>query len=94
MYLYTEWETGHLQGHLRAHLQLKQLSTDLRTKNSLGIPSRFRLLLDELIPIELVDMVAEATEKVVVVVVVRKDFLKEVADRNKPGPTCEYMNIS
>lgn len=85
MYLNTDWQTGNLQGHLRAHLQLKQLSTDLMTKNSLGIPSRFHLLLDELIPIELVDMVTEATEKVVVVVVARKDFLKEVADRNSQG---------
>lgn len=74
-----------LQGPLGAHLQLKQLSTDLMTKNSLGVPSRFRLLLDELIPIELVDMVAEATEKVVVVVVARKDFLKEVVGRNSQG---------
>lgn len=74
-----------LQGPLGAHLQLKQLPTDLMAKNSLGVPSRFRLRLDELIPIELVDVVAEATEKVVVVVVARKDFLKEVVGRNSQG---------
>lgn len=86
MYLYTDWETGNLQGYLRAHLQLKQLSTDLMTKNSLGIPSKYRLLLYEHTPIELVDTVMEAMENVVVVVVAKKkDFLKEVADRNSQG---------
>ncbi|KAB1263134.1 hypothetical protein Cadr_000023833 [Camelus dromedarius] len=60
------------------HLPLKQLLTGLMVKNSLGIPSRSHLLLDEQTLIGVVAMVVEAegeeaTEVVAVVVVAEED---------------------
>lgn len=65
-------------------------------KNSLGILSRFHLLVDKHASIEVTEVVMEAegkedpwaieTMEKAAVVVAREDFPIEVAGRNKPGP--------
>ena len=73
------------------HLLLKQLSTGLMVKNSLGILLKFHLLPAELTSIGVVEMVAEAEgeedpwaveamEEVAVVVVAREDSPMEVVE--------------